>query len=157
MKIIVKPAPPFNFDLSAKIFSHGDSQIQNYEDGKYWQVITVHGKLILVTIRSIGTVDAPSLAVELESKEEISHDDEKIAREAIDTLFNLKFDLETFYESVKGDRVMLQLTTKLRGLRSPTTSTIFEALIDSIVEQQISLAVANNIEKKLIKQFGSGF
>jgi DNA-3-methyladenine glycosylase II len=155
MKLIVKPKPPFNFDLSAKIFSKGDKQIQDYENGKYWQVIRINGKLILITVTSLGTVDKPSLSVELMANEEISHDDEKAVRQNIDTLFNLRFGLETFYESIKRDRIMRQLTAKLRGLKSSTTSTIFEALVDSIVEQQISLAVANNFENKLIKQFGS--
>jgi DNA-3-methyladenine glycosylase II len=155
MKLIVKPKRPFNFDLSAKIFSNGDRQIQNYENGKYWQVIRINNKLILITLTSLGTVDEPSLSVELKANEEISSDDEKAVSENVDTLFNLKFDLETFYESIKRDRIMRQLTAKLRGLRSPTTSTVFEALIDSIVEQQISLVVANNFEDKLIRQFGS--
>jgi DNA-3-methyladenine glycosylase II len=46
------------------------------------------------------------------------------------------------------------LTQKLRGLKSPTTQTVFEAFVDSIVEQQISLKVANGIENRLIKKFG---
>jgi DNA-3-methyladenine glycosylase II len=155
MRLILKPKPPFNFDLSAKIFSNGDRQIQNYEDGKYWQVIRINKKLILITITSLGTVNEPLLSIEMKANKEISSDDEKAVSENIDTLFNLKFALETFYESIKRDRIMRQLTLKLRGLKSPTTSTVFEALIDSIVEQQISLAVANNFENKLIKQFGS--
>ena len=36
----IQPETPFNFDLSAKIFSNGDPQIQKYENGSYWQVIS---------------------------------------------------------------------------------------------------------------------
>jgi DNA-3-methyladenine glycosylase II len=46
------------------------------------------------------------------------------------------------------------LDSEALGLKSPTTQTTFEVLVDSIVEQQISLKVANGIEKKLIKKFG---
>jgi DNA-3-methyladenine glycosylase II len=49
---------------------------------------------------------------------------------------------------------MAQLTRKLRGLKIPTTPTVFEALVDSIVEQQISLKVANSLENRIIKKFG---
>ena len=66
----------------------------------------------------------------------------------------MNFDLAPFYEQVKTDKVMACLTQKLKGLKSPTTQTVFEALIDSIVEQQISLKVANGMEKKLTKKFG---
>jgi DNA-3-methyladenine glycosylase II len=49
---------------------------------------------------------------------------------------------------------MSNLTQRLRGLKSPTTPTVFEALIDSIIEQQISLNVAHSLEKNVIKTFG---
>jgi DNA-3-methyladenine glycosylase II len=37
---------------------------------------------------------------------------------------------------------MRQIAQQLYGLKNPTTPTVFEALLDSIVEQQISLKVA---------------
>jgi DNA-3-methyladenine glycosylase II len=43
---------------------------------------------------------------------------------------------------------------RLRGLRNPTTTTPFEALVSSIIEQQISLDTAHVLEKKVIKTFG---
>jgi DNA-3-methyladenine glycosylase II len=62
--------------------------------------------------------------------------------------------LKPFYETVKNDKIMAHLTRELWGLKSPTTQTAFEALVDSIVEQQISLKVANVIECKITKKFG---
>ena len=105
-------------------------------------------------MESSGTVGKPKLIAELRSNKEITKEDKREAEEAVNTLFNLNFDLAPFYENVQGDKIMAHLTWKLRGLKSPTTQTVFEALVDSIVEQQISLKVANSIEKKLIKKFG---
>jgi len=154
MNLTIKTNPPFDFELSAKIFSDGDEQIRKYQDGKYWQVIRINDKLILIVIKSLGTVDKPEISIELKSNEEISDDVKRKARYIINSLFNLDIDLNLFYEEIKNDKIMKQLTQKLRGLKSPTTSTVFEALIDSIVEQQISLNVAHSMEKKLIKSFG---
>jgi DNA-3-methyladenine glycosylase II len=153
-KIEIAALPPFRFDLSAELFANDDKQIRNYEKGRFWQVIRVNDKLILVTVESVGTVDNPKLSAELRSDKEITEEDKKKAEEAISILFNLNFDLAPFYEEVRKDKVMACLTQKLRGLKSPSTQTVFEALIDSIVEQQISLKVANGMEKKLIKKFG---
>ena len=153
-KLTLKPFPPFDFDLSAKIYSGDDRQISRYEDGKFWQVIRVDGKLVLVTINALGTVDEPKLSVKLESKERLSMMARKKAAAVVCTIFNLDFDLKPFYEEVKNDGVMACLTRRFKGLKSPTTPTVFEALIDSIVEQQISLKVANSMERKLIKTFG---
>ena len=135
MRLAIKAVPPFDFDLSAKIFSGGDKQIGRYENGRYWRVIRVNNKLILVTLTSSGSADKPKLLVELKSNETISDKDKKVAEKIIFSLLNLKIDLKPFYEDIKNDETMFNLTQKLRGLKSPTTPTAFEALIDSIIEQ----------------------
>jgi DNA-3-methyladenine glycosylase II len=153
-RLTIGAVPPFDFDLSAGIFSDGEGQIQKYENGKFWQVIRIDGRLALVIVRALGTVDEPKLSVELNSNEEISDNDKKKAAEIVCRVFNLDFDLRPFYDEVKRDNIMAGLAQRLRGLKSPTTPTVFEALIDSIVEQQISLKVAEDMERKLIKTFG---
>jgi DNA-3-methyladenine glycosylase II len=154
MRLRIKPVPPFDFDLSAAIFSDGDRQIRRYENGRYWQVLRVHNTLILSTITSSGTVDKPELSVELQSNEKISNHDLKLTEGFISSLFNLPFDLTAFYGEVKKDPILSKLTHRFRGLKSPTTPTVFEALVDSIIEQQISLNVAHSIERNVIKTFG---
>jgi DNA-3-methyladenine glycosylase II len=154
MRLTIKPFTPFDFHLSATIFSGGDHQIRTYETGKHWQVLRVNNKLVLITITSVGSVDEPELVVDLKSKEEFSKDDQKRIEEIVSALFNLTFDLNVFYDAVKADKVMSMLTQQLRGLKSPTTPTVFEALVDSIIEQQISLNVAHSLERNVIKMFG---
>jgi DNA-3-methyladenine glycosylase II len=55
---------------------------------------------------------------------------------------------------MKRDKTLAGLMERMQGLKSPAPPTVFEALIDSIVEQQISLNVAEGIERRLIKAFG---
>jgi DNA-3-methyladenine glycosylase II len=153
-KVEITASPPFHFDFSSEIFANGDKQIRNYEKGRFWQVIRVNGKLVLAVAESIGTVDKPKLAVELKSDIAITKEDTKKAENAIKALFSLALDLKPFYETVKDDKIMAHLTREIWGLKIPTTPTVFEALVDSIVEQQISLKVANSIENKIIKKFG---
>ena len=155
MRLRIKPVPPFDFDLSATIFSDGDRQIRRYENGRYWQVLHVHNTLILSTITSLGTVDNPELSVELQSNAAIPNHDMTPIEEMIWSLFNLPFDLTAFYDEVENDPILSKLTHQLRGLKSPTTPTVFEALVDSIIEQQISLTVAHSIEGNVIKTFGA--
>ena len=140
-RLTIKPTPPFDFNLSARIFSNSDKQIQKYQDGKYWQVIRVNKKLMLVILASSGTVNAPVLKVELKSNQRIFDEDGKTVEKVIHSLFNLDQDLDQFYGDVKRDKIMVNITQKLRGLRSPATSTTLEALVFSIIEQQISRAL----------------
>jgi len=146
----ITPKSPFNFELSAKIFSNGDPQIQRYEKGSYWQLIWLNNKLVLITVRSLGSVDKPELSVSLKPDNELNKKDNVIARKILTSIFNLDFDLRYFYE----DRIMSKLTLKLCGLNSLTTPTFFEAIVSSIIEQQISLKATRSIETRMIKEFG---
>ena len=150
MILKITPKSPFNFELSAKIFSNGDPQIQRYEKGSYWQLIWLNNKLVLITVRSLGSVDKPELSVSLKPDNELNKKDNVIARKILTSIFNLDFDLRYFYE----DRIMSKLTLKLCGLNSPTTPTFFEAIVSSIIEQQISLKATRSIETRMIKEFG---
>jgi DNA-3-methyladenine glycosylase II len=154
MKLMLMAVPPFDFDLSAQIFSDGDNRIRRYEDGRFWQVIRADGKLVLVVVKSLGSVEDPKLSVTLRSNEEFSGREKARLKKIVRWLFDLNYDLTPFYEHVINDRVMARLTQELRGLKSPATATVFEALFDSIVEQQISLRVAHGLERNLIKSFG---
>jgi DNA-3-methyladenine glycosylase II len=154
MKIDLKPVAPYDFEFSAEIFSGGDNQIRNYQQGKLHQILRVDGKLILITVNSAGTIDKPLVEVELKSDTKIDEDDELKAQEIISSVLNLQLDLNPFYKVAREDPVMTVLVQKLRGLKSPVTSTPFEALIDSIIEQQISLKAAHGLERNLIKKFG---
>jgi len=153
-KIVVEALSPFSFDLSSEIFANGDRQIRRYENGRFWQVIRVNDKLFLATVEAAGTIDKPKVSAELKSDSAITAEDKKTAAEAVIALFSLDVDLKPFYETVKDDQVMATVTRRLWGLKSPTTSTVFEALVDAIVEQQISIKVANTIEARITKKFG---
>jgi DNA-3-methyladenine glycosylase II len=154
MRLKITAVRPFDFGMTAMIFSNEDKEIRRYESGVYWQVLRVGGKLILVFVTFVGTVEKPILSVEVKSGGLISGVDKRVIVETVCSLFNLGLNLNEFYEDVKGDGVMLSLTRRLRGLRSPSTPSVFEALIDSIIEQQISLAVARSIEGRVVKAFG---
>ncbi|MGA9387297.1 MAG: hypothetical protein WBV70_00545 [Candidatus Bathyarchaeia archaeon] len=67
----------------------------------------------------------------MKANEEVTDADKRMVREIVSTLFNLKFDLNQFYRDAKADRTLYTLTEKLRGLKSPSTLTVFEALIVS--------------------------
>jgi DNA-3-methyladenine glycosylase II len=152
--VLLRPVPPYDFDLSATIFSSGDRQIRRYENGRLWQVIRLGNKLVLATVQSKGTVDAPELTLTLASAGALNRNDQSAAGACMYKLLNLGLDLKSFYKGVKHDAVLRRLTRDLKGLRFMTTASLFEALVYAICEQQISLVVARSIETKIVKAFG---
>lgn len=106
-------------------------------------------------IESVGNVKTPELKVRIESPQKISPENLNSIPPTVHKMFNLSLNLNRFYNEVKDDEVLTTLIKRLYGLKNPRTPTLFEALVDSIVEQQISLKVAHSIENRLIKSFGS--
>lgn len=150
----IKAKAPFNFDLSCRIFSNGDKSIKKYANNRLWQAITINQKTMLLYIESVGSVDDPELKVSVESDEELSPDILNLVPATVHKIFNLGLDLHPFYEDTKSDSVLSHITGRLYGLKNPSTPTLFEALVDSIIEQQISLKAAHKMENRLIKEFG---
>ena len=99
----IEAVAPFNFDLTAQIFSSGDKQIRTYSNGQFTQVLKLNGKLVMVKLASTGTVEQPKITVELKSNSPITLQDKQKAEEAVKFIFNLDFDLCSFYSEVKND------------------------------------------------------
>lgn len=154
MKLTLNAVPPFDFDLSCRIFSDPDESISGYKDDRFSQTLMVGDKLFLVMVSSLGTTDEPKLLVEILPDRQIELQYAERVRERLSSMFSLDLNLAPFYEYVKKDQILATLTRRLRGLRSPTTPTIYEALVSSIIEQQISLNVAFSLETNVIKAYG---
>lgn len=153
-QITLRPRPPFDFALTAAIFSTGDPHIRSFRDGVFCQVLDTGSGLALADVRSTGTPDTPELSLSLSSDHGEGGTNPKRAAEQVAFVFSIDDDLVPFYRAVAGDPVMSVLTARLRGVRAPVTPTVFEALTDSIIEQQISLAAARSIENRLIRATG---
>jgi DNA-3-methyladenine glycosylase II len=153
MELLIKPMPPFDFGLSASLFSGGDGRIGVYEAGTYRQAVMLGPAAVLVELRSLGSVEEPLLSARIEPDKDVSKGAAELEG-LIRRLFNLDLDLAPFFQVTKADRVLSYLQKSLRGLRSPSTATAFQALILSIVEQQISLKVAWSLQGRMIERFG---
>jgi DNA-3-methyladenine glycosylase II len=148
------PLAPFNFNLTAQIFQGGDKQIRSYQNGIFHQALRVNGNLVSAKLTSSGTTEKPKLNVELTSNTPLTSVDKQKAKELMDFIFNLDFDLCAFYREIENDGAMHSIAQQLYGLKNPTTPTVFESLVDSVVEQQISIKVAHTIEERIVKKFG---
>ncbi len=151
MKFKIRPIPPFDFKLSMRIFPKDDI-LRKYEGDIFRQLIMVNNRPVLILLESLGTVNEPELELTVD---DISKNEANKVLEIVNKIFNLDFDLNPFYEQVKDDKLMFDVVSNLWGLKSPATVSVFEALVDAIVEQQISLRVAHSIERKIIQKYGT--
>jgi len=128
--------------------------MQKYESGIYWHAIWLKDHSALIQVSSSGSTNDPQLDVEIGQLGAISLSDKREIETLVNRFFNLRLDLMPFYEAVKTDRIMAQITERLWGIKSPSTATVFEALINSVIEQQISLKAAWSMQRRLAVALG---
>ncbi|MSQ06002.1 MAG: DNA-3-methyladenine glycosylase 2 family protein [Dehalococcoidia bacterium] len=153
--IIFRPTAPFDFNLTAGYLTYfrGQYGSDSLDDGAYRRLLDLQGKLVLATVRCLGTVDAPELAVEL-AGDSLTPAGGEAAALRVSWLLGADAPLNDFYALAQADPVMSGLTVQFRGLHLPHTASVFEALVLAVLGQQISTNVARVIRTLLIETYG---
>ncbi len=154
ISLTLSPVGPFDFSLSTGPTHRGDPHVARYNNRQFWQVLRIDDRLVHAAIRSVGSVAEPCLHVTLRGESVLGKETGEAAICCLSSVLNADLDVKPFYSAAKEDVLMTKLTNQLYGLKNMTTATVFEALICSIIEQQISLSVARSIEYNVIKAFG---
>jgi 3-methyladenine DNA glycosylase/8-oxoguanine DNA glycosylase len=110
-------------------------------------------------LRAWGPADAPwPLAIEEEgSRWRVTAwgVDPPRARAAVRALFSLADPLDEFYRLVRRESVLRGTERRFRGLRLPRDATLFEALVHAVIGQQLSVAAANTLKRRLVESAGT--
>ncbi|MDF1540752.1 MAG: hypothetical protein P1Q69_17785, partial [Candidatus Thorarchaeota archaeon] len=67
---------------------------------------------------------------------------------------NLDFNMKPVLDTMKAEPSLQDIATKIKGIRPYVADTPFEALIKSILQQQISYQAANVITKRMVLKLG---
>ncbi|MYC36934.1 MAG: DNA-3-methyladenine glycosylase 2 family protein [Chloroflexi bacterium] len=152
----LQPTPPFDFELTAGYHAYfqARSGADNVEGGVYRRLLDLDGRLVLVTVRSTGSVDSPELAIELRG-EGLTDADGEVAVAQVRWMLGTDQELASFYALAESDLALAGLARQFRGLHLPRTATLFEALVLAILGQQISASVARTMRTLLIERYGA--
>jgi DNA-3-methyladenine glycosylase II len=135
------------------IFSGGDLQIRTYENGIFRQVLDIEGTAVLAEVFSRGSTDAPELWFTINPDDTLSGTVRTDVSNLISSIFNIHEDLSRSTGQWRGQDIG-SLISRLRGVKSPTTPTVFEALVDSVIERRSPSKLAQ-LENRLIRAFGT--
>lgn len=136
-----------------KTFSFHKPQPEIYENSVWKRALKLDsGKLIPVEVKPVGTTEKPKLEVKILRR--IDREDRKELKDKLSWILNTKTDLADLYKFMDKDPVLREVKQKLYGLRAFNYSTVFEGLIKSIIQQQISLVGSMHITNRLIERFG---
>lgn len=152
---VVKPLAPFDFELTAGYHTYfqGRYGTDSIEGGVFRRLLDLDGKLVLASVRSVGSVEDPELTVELRG-DRLTSEDAAAAAWRVGWLLGANQDLSGFYEHCGDQQGMADIIRRFHGLHLPHTPTVFEALVLAVLGQQISANVARVIRTLLIETYG---
>jgi DNA-3-methyladenine glycosylase II len=150
----VYPKPPFDFELNCRVFGYEKPMPEVFEDGVWRRAIRLDsGRLIPVALQSIGTVEEPK--IEAKYFQIIGEQEKQELSRTLDWIFSFSQDLTSLYAFMDKNPVLRDLKLKFYGLKAGSIgATVFESIIKSIIQQQISIRVAFSITNKMVTRFG---
>jgi DNA-3-methyladenine glycosylase II len=157
MEIIIHPRAPFDFAATARFLRFTEAEaVDTFADGSYRRAFHLGQRLHLVRVESRGTLSRPLLAVHFDggSRRRSTASEMKRAETLVRQMFSVEHELKKFRAQVADDSLMRELEALHRGLHIARWPTIFEALVISILSQQISTVVAMTLKRRLVEKFG---
>jgi DNA-3-methyladenine glycosylase II len=151
---VLAPTPPFDLQLALRYL--GRSAVEPLDivaDGCYRRAVRLDGRPVLLEVRSVGTVEAPSIEVrvlEPRNPEPLL----TLAERLIARCFRVDEDPRDLDRVAAADPVFGRLLARLRGARAILMPSPFEALIWAILGQQINIAFAYKLKHALVERFG---
>ena len=111
---------------------------------------------VAVGVRQRGSASHPELEVTIQGGAAgVADDAVALVQSSLGRLLGLEVDLTSFYRMARGDARINDLANRFRGLRPPRFPTLFEALVNAVVCQQVSLVVGIHLLNRLSASFGT--
>ena len=152
----VRPLPPYDFELTAGQPNYSREQqfkTEEYVEGCYIRLLDLGDKVALARISSVGTVDQPELSVEL-TGDNLTDADADRAAQQVTWLLGCDQDLRPFYDAVSGDSVLADVVNDFYGYHNTRTASVYEALVQAVLGQQIATNVSRIIRSLLVENYG---
>lgn len=150
----LEPVAPFRLDLTAWVLRRRAGNVIDRWDGStYRRVLVLQGQPLEVEVAQIGSPGKPILQVTTAGTM-LPPDTEVLVESALTRTLGLNADLSEFYGFVERQPKLHALARQFRGVKPPRFPTIFEALVNAMACQQISLNVGILLLSRLAATFG---
>lgn len=153
--LVLRPIPPFRLDLTAWALRRRPRNLVDRWDGHiYKRAIVLGEQLTELAVQQTGSLDAPRLVVTsipaLRTLQET-----RSVRLVLERLLGLRIDLSDWYDMAAHDARLRPLADAFRGMKPPRFPSLFEAVINAIACQQLSLEVGLELLNRLASVSGA--
>jgi len=116
-------------------------------------VLVLKGEIVGIEVVQSDSADSPRLIITAAGNLAVSELKDSSSA-AIERILGTKIDLSEFYQFAEQDRDLRSLVLQFRGLKPPRFPSMFEALLNSISCQQISLNICVRLLNRLVSAWG---
>ena len=155
---MLRPVPPFRLDFTVWALRRRPENILDRWDGRtYRRVFLLDAEIasrpIAIAVEQVGSSARPQLCVTADAPDP-SGKLEPALRATLEHMLGLRIHLSDFYSFAAKQKPLRPLIVSFTGLKPPRYPTIFEALLNAISCQQVSLNVGIMLLNRLVQNFG---
>lgn len=150
----VSAVSPLRLDLTVwALRRRQKNRIDQWENGQYRRVFIIDGEIVQVCVEQI---DESVLKVVAKSKSNLSGKQKELTQR-LKVIFGTERNLEGFYKLARKNSDLQSLAVKFIGVKPPRFPTVFEALVNAIACQQVSLDVGIMLLNRISETYGKKF
>jgi DNA-3-methyladenine glycosylase II len=141
LEFSLQPVPPFRLDLTVWTLRRRESNLIDRWDGQtYRRVLVLKDSPVEVAITQGGLPNVAQLYVTLNGSH-IFPEAKALTIQSLERLLGFRIDLTRFYRLSATDDKLSPLVERFRGAKPPRFPTLFEALVNAVACQQMSLSL----------------
>ena len=146
-------AAPFRLDLTAWALRRREKNAVDRWDGRrYTRVIAVGSRPVRLTVTAETGEAEPVLTVRLHPG--VGDRTREETGLLVTKILGLTVDLQPFYVLARDNELLRPLVEQFSGVRPPRFPSVFEALVNSIACQQVTLDLGILLLNRLSERFG---
>lgn len=147
------PTPPYHFGLLLDVLSRfAHPSVEVTHTGAYWRALPAGDGAALVRVVGRGTPDQPALDLHLMAR--TGEPDREQIVNSLRHILHIDAAREPFHQLARADERLWGVVEPLLGVPEWRSATAFEALVKTVIEQQIAWVTALRAQKWLVEWAG---
>ncbi len=150
----IEPLPPFRLDLTVWALRRRANNCTDRWDGRvYRRILIVDGDTVEIAVEQAGHTQTPQLDLTVTGSCDVSRA-RAVVTPALERLLGFGIDLGNFFQIAADDSALAPLVQRFSGFKPPRFPTLFEALVNGIACQQVTLTLGILLLNRLAENFG---
>lgn len=147
------PIAPFRLDYTVwALRRRAYNNVDRWDGCVYRRIFRFNDEFVDVAVTQEGTPESPALLVKLSS--ETTKGFEPVLKDSLKRVFGTEKDLSEFYALSSADPDLRLLVKRFLGLKPPLFPSVFEAAVNGIACQQITLTLGIHLLNRLAMKYG---